>query len=188
MSWQMSLAGQKFRRQRIFYLMFWVLGTASILSSRLAYGDIEADAFISDSFTSTVTVINTRTREVIRRSIPLGSTKAVPSGVAITPEGRYVYIADQAGNTLSVLDARTYQVIGTIPVGNGPVGVAVSPIGEFAYVTNQFDNTVSVIVSHQAVVTQLYLTVQMKVGRTESRLGRAVNTLTSPTQTRTKYR
>jgi YVTN family beta-propeller protein/autotransporter-associated beta strand protein len=137
--------------------MFWVLGTASILSSRLAYGDIEADAFISDSFTSTVTVINTRTREVIRRAIPLGSTKAVPSGVAITPEGRYAYIADQAGNTLSVLDARTYQVIGTIPVGNGPVGVAVSPIGEFAYVTNQFDNTVSVIVSHQAVGNPIVL-------------------------------
>jgi YVTN family beta-propeller protein/autotransporter-associated beta strand protein len=157
MSGHMSPAGQNFRRHRIFYLMFWVLGTASILSGRLAYGDIEADAFISESFTSTVTVINTRTREVIRRSIPLGSTEAVPSGVAITPEGRYAYIANQAGNTLSVLDARTYQVIGTIPVGNGPVGVAVSPSSEFAYVTNQFDNIVSVIVSHQAVGNPIVL-------------------------------
>jgi YVTN family beta-propeller protein/autotransporter-associated beta strand protein len=151
MSGRISPAGQNFRRQRIFYLMFWLFGTASILSSRLAYGYIEADAFISDSFTSTVTVINTRTGEVIRQSIPLASTRAVPSGVAIGPDGRYVYIADQAGNTVSVLDARTYQVIGTIPVGNGPVGVAVSPSGKFAYVANQFDNTVSVIVSRQAV-------------------------------------
>jgi YVTN family beta-propeller protein/autotransporter-associated beta strand protein len=157
MSWRISTAGQNFRRQRIVYLMFWALGTALILSSRLAYGDIEADAFISDSFTSTVTVINTRTGEVIRQSIPLGSTRAVPSGVAIGPDGRYVYIADQAGNTVSVLDARTYQVIETIPVGNGPVGVAVSPSGKFAYVANQFDNTVSVIVSHQAVGNPIVL-------------------------------
>jgi len=157
MPWRISTAGQNFRRQRIVYLMFWALGTALILSSRLAYGEIEADAFISDSFTSTVTVINTRTGEVIRQSIPLGSARAVPSGVAIGPDGRYAYIADQAGNTVSVLDARAYQVIETIPVGNGPVGVAVSPIGEFAYVTNQFDNTVSVIVSHQGVGNPIVL-------------------------------
>jgi YVTN family beta-propeller protein len=68
-----------------------------------------------------------------------------------------VYIADQAGNTVSVLDARTYQVIETLPVGNGPVGVAVSPRGKFAYVANQFDNTVSVIVSHQAVGNPIVL-------------------------------
>jgi YVTN family beta-propeller protein/autotransporter-associated beta strand protein len=154
---RISTAGQNFGRQRIVYLMFWALGTALILSSRLAYGEIEADAFISDSFTSTVTVINTRTGEVNRQSIPLGSTRAVPSGVAIGPDGRYAYIADQAGNTVSVLDARTYQVIQTIPVGNGPVGVAVSPSGEFAYVANQFDNTVSVIVSHQAVGNPIVL-------------------------------
>lgn len=154
---RISTARQNFRRLRIVYLMFWALGTALILSNRLAYGEIEADAFISDSFTSTVTVIDTRTGEVIRQSIPLGSTRAVPSGVAIGPEGRYVYIADQAGNTVSVLDARTYQVIQTIPAGNGPVGVAVSPIGKFAYVTNQFDNTVSVIVSHQGVGNPIVL-------------------------------
>jgi YVTN family beta-propeller protein/autotransporter-associated beta strand protein len=154
---RISTAGQNFGRQRIVYLMFCALGTALILSSRLAYGEIEADAFISDSFTSTVTVINTRTGEVNRQSIPLGSTGAVPSGVAIGPDGRYAYIADQAGNTVSVLDARTYQVIQTIPVGNGPVGVAVSPSGEFAYVANQFDNTVSVIVSHQAVGNPIVL-------------------------------
>ena len=67
-----------------------------------------------------------------------------PAGVAVTPDGSKVYVAN-LNNSVSVIDTATNAVSATIPVGNGPVGVAFTPDGSKAYVANQFDDTVSVI-------------------------------------------
>ena len=47
-----------------------------------------------------------------------------------------VYVANETGNTVSVIDAATNTVTATVPVGAEPNGVAVSPSGN-VYVTNQ---------------------------------------------------
>ena len=77
-----------------------------------------------------------------------------PSGIAVTPDGRRVYVTN-LNNTVSVIATATNAVSATISVGNGPVGVAFTPDGSKAYVANQFDNTVSVIatVSNTVVAT-----------------------------------
>ena len=57
----------------------------------------------------------------------------------IGPEAGDFYVANYAGNTVSVINPATNTVIATIPVGSGPDGVAVSPTGPEAgdvYVTN----------------------------------------------------
>jgi YVTN family beta-propeller protein len=67
-------------------------------------------------------------------------------GVAITPDGKYAYVANNHGTTVSVINTATNTVIGPpIAVGNSPVGVAVTPNGKYVFVTNNSDNTVSVI-------------------------------------------
>jgi YVTN family beta-propeller protein len=109
-----------------------IVGTASALAQ---------NAYITNAADSTVSVISTATNTVIA-TIPVG---VGPSGVAVTPDGSKVYVAN--GNTVSVISAATNTVIATIPVhGTGvPRGVAVTPDGKKVYVANLSDNTVSVI-------------------------------------------
>jgi YVTN family beta-propeller protein len=75
-------------------------------------------------------------------TISVGSNE--PNGVAVSPNGSKVYVANYSGN-VSVIDAATNTVSTTIPVGANPNGVAVSPDGSKVYVTNVDSNNVSVI-------------------------------------------
>jgi YVTN family beta-propeller protein len=68
--------------------------------------------------------------------------------------GTQVYVANNGGNTVSVIDTSTYTVVGSpIPVGTTPVGIAITPNGAYAYVVNQNSNTVSVISTATNAVT-----------------------------------
>jgi YVTN family beta-propeller protein len=73
-----------------------------------------------------------------------------PSAVAISPDGRRVYVPNagsgaMAGNTVSVIDTATNTVIATVLVGFGPSGVAITPDGGHVYVANGAADSVSVI-------------------------------------------
>ena len=78
----------------------------------------------------------------MKATIPVGSE---PSGVAVTPDGSRVYVANVTSNSVSVIATASNTVAATIPVGSFPTGVAVTPDGSTVYVANLFDNTVSVI-------------------------------------------
>jgi len=88
-----------------------------------------------------VSVIETVTNAVIA-TVPVGFS---PFGVAVTPDGSKVYVANSSSNTVSVIDTVTNAVIATVPVGLGAAGVAVTPDGNKVYVANEGSNTVSVI-------------------------------------------
>ncbi len=64
---------------------------------------------------------------------------ASPGGLAVTPDGKQVYVANpgesKANGTVSVIDTATGVVTATIPVGVGPGIVEISPDGKQAYVT-----------------------------------------------------
>ena len=51
-----------------------------------------------------------------------------PWGIAITPDGRYLYTANGPSNDVSVIDTESNQVVATIPVGERPWGVVI--VGE----------------------------------------------------------
>lgn len=74
-----------------------------------------------------------------------GDGSAFPLGIAVTPDGSLLMSANDAANTVSVIDTSTQQVVCTIPVGHYPYTVAVAPNGKRAYVTNWDDASVSVI-------------------------------------------
>jgi len=66
--------------------------------------------------------------------------------IAPTQASEFVaYVANQADNTVSVIDTTTNTVVSTIPVGNSPQGVAAGLDGAFLYVANKADNTISVV-------------------------------------------
>jgi YVTN family beta-propeller protein len=68
-----------------------------------------------------------------------------PSGVAVTPDGSYVYVTNQSDDAVVVIQTSDNSVIDTISVGDRPNGVAVTPNGSYVYVTNWWDNTVYTI-------------------------------------------
>src|SRR6266567_1058279 len=67
-----------------------------------------------------------------------------PAGLAVTPEGRRLVVADQLADAASVVDIAT-GTTQTVAVGHDPYGVVLSQDGRTAYVTNQGGNTVSVL-------------------------------------------
>ena len=65
--------------------------------------------------------------------IPVGS---YPFGVAINPDGNYVYVVNQRDNTLSVIQTSDNTVVDTIYVGPSPLKLAITPDGRYVYVTH----------------------------------------------------
>jgi YVTN family beta-propeller protein len=66
-----------------------------------------------------VSVIATATNTVLGSPIPVGNH---PFGVAVTPDGSKVYVANQLANTVSVIATASDTVTGSpIPVGQSPV-------------------------------------------------------------------
>ena len=73
-------------------------------------------------------------------SIPLplankpGRTNDIPTGIAVSPDGKSVYVALNVGNKLVEVDSASGNVLRTWTVGNAPFGVVLA--GKKAYVSN----------------------------------------------------
>ena len=68
-----------------------------------------------------------------------------PVGIAVNPNMKKVYVANEYSNTVSVLDTETDMVKSSIKVGIFPYGIDINPLNNRVYVTNRGSNTVSVI-------------------------------------------
>lgn len=95
----------------------------------------------SDFFIGTVSVIDTAT-DTVTATVQV---EKEPSGIAVSPSGTKVYVANYGNDSVSIIDTATNKVIGTVEVGSYPNGVAVTPDGKKVYVANQGSNNVSVI-------------------------------------------
>jgi YVTN family beta-propeller protein len=90
---------------------------------------------IVDTVTNTVATVQVETT-------PFGATL---TGIAVTPDGKYVYLSNQASNSVSVIDTVSNTIVKTISVEYSPAGLAVTPDGKYVYVSNNVSNSVSVI-------------------------------------------
>jgi YVTN family beta-propeller protein len=79
-----------------------------------------------------------------------------PTGLAVTPDGEDVYVANTNDNTVSIIDTFTNTVIDTVRVGNGPWGIAVGAGGKYVYVTNSDADTVTVILTADRSIVRTY--------------------------------
>jgi YVTN family beta-propeller protein len=71
-----------------------------------------------------------------------GKVNPFPAGIALTPAGDRLLVADQQADALSVVDLAT-GVVHTTAAGHRPYGVVVTADGHSAYVTDQGANTVA---------------------------------------------
>jgi YVTN family beta-propeller protein len=68
-----------------------------------------------------------------------------PEQVAVSPDGRRLFVASEDSGLLFVLDARTGVAVARLEVGGEPEGVAASPDGRIVYATSEEDGTVAAV-------------------------------------------
>jgi YVTN family beta-propeller protein len=96
----------------------------------------ERRIFVTNFGAASVSVIDVRAwRTTATIQVPAG-----PHGIALSPDGRWVYVACPTGGAVAVLDAASAQAVGTIvlPAGAQPYSVAVSHDGRYLYVPDNF--------------------------------------------------
>ncbi len=75
---------------------------------------------------NTVAVIDTSTNQVLKTiAVPTG-----PHGLAVTPDGHFVYVSSDGDTKVSVIDTSTDTISQTIEVGKSPNGLTLTPDGK----------------------------------------------------------
>ena len=64
-------------------------------------------------------------------TVPVGGT---PFDMAITPDGKYVYVANF--ENVLVINTATNKVVATVVTEKSPIGIAITPDGKYAYVAH----------------------------------------------------
>ena len=79
-----------------------------------------------------------------------------PLNLALTPDGKELWVTCEAAREVSVVDVVTRKKIAAIPVGGQPNEVCFTPDGKRAFVSNRLDDNVSVVdVESRKVVATL---------------------------------
>jgi YVTN family beta-propeller protein len=100
-------------------------------------------AFIPSESVGELNVVDTSGGNVIKTlTLPAGSR---PMKVRVSPDGNKVYVSNGRAGTVSVVDAHTYEIVGSIKVGTRPWGLAISPDGKFLYSANGPSDDISVV-------------------------------------------
>src|ERR1700722_4610455 len=73
------------------------------------------------------------------------TSTGLPLGMAVSPNGKFVYVACRDGGAVDVINAATNKVIASIATGNGTSYAAITPDGQTLFATNVNESTVSVI-------------------------------------------
>ena len=88
--------------------------------------------------------------------VPVGQE---PRGIAITPDGATILVANSASASISVINAASLTITATIslPTGSSPYGIAITPDGNRAYVANYLPSgSIFVIdIAGQSLVTTI---------------------------------
>jgi len=109
---------------------------------------------VANSQANTVSVINTGSNTVVA-TIPVG---AFPVGVAIAPDGAFVYVVNQIDQTLSVISTFLKAVVAGVQLSGNCRNIAISPGGAFVYLPDQTRSVLVVSTATNAVVGTITLT------------------------------
>jgi YVTN family beta-propeller protein len=102
-----------------------------------------AIGFIPSESKGLLNVIDTATPKVLTSiDLPGGSR---PMRVRVAPDNSKVYVSDGRAGTVSVIDTKTYAVVGNVKVGTRPWGIVLSPDGKYPFSANGPSNDVSVV-------------------------------------------
>ena len=98
--------------------------------------------FVSNGNNDGISVIDTQRDTVIAEIFlqldeRLGNLRGhIPFGLALSPDGTRLYVAESGINAIAVIDVNSFEVLGHIPVGWFPSKLAVTPDGTKLIVAN----------------------------------------------------
>ena len=102
-----------------------------------------AIGFVPSESAGEVNVIDVAKASVIKTlKLPDGSR---PMRVRVSKDDSKVYFSNGRAGTISVLDGRSYELVGTLKVGPRPWGIGLSPDGKYLFAANGPSNDVSVV-------------------------------------------
>jgi YVTN family beta-propeller protein len=98
-----------------------------------------ATVFVSKSSSKQVAQISVGDPPTFVRNLNVGDT---PQGLAVSPNGQFLYVCNTGSNTVSVYDVSVDPPTpaATIPLSGGPIAVTFLPNGTRAYVARQLGN------------------------------------------------
>ncbi|WP_147016885.1 YncE family protein [Methylorubrum extorquens] len=73
------------------------------------------------------------------------ATGKSPSGIAVTPDGATLLVANRESDSVSIIDVGSRRETRHVPVGQHPFGLTLSADGRYAYTANVVSNDVSAI-------------------------------------------
>lgn len=100
-------------------------------------------AWVSAELGGSVTLIDTKRHRTLKR-VRFGPTDK-PVGMALSPDGKKLYVATGRGNGVAVVDTVAMKMIAKIPTGDRVWGLALTPDGRKLYAANSLSNTISAI-------------------------------------------
>jgi YVTN family beta-propeller protein len=106
-------------------------------------------AYVLNVFSGTVTPIRTATDTALA-PIRVGTAGEAPTAMAITPDGKTIYVADWVANphqqgTVVPVRTATDTALAPIKVGDYPISIAITPDGQTAFVANEVSGPVTPI-------------------------------------------
>src|SRR5512132_2032874 len=107
------------------------IGGPNVDESKLPPPDRSADG---------IGVVDVRQRKLVK-TLPSGPD---PEQVAISADGKQVYVANEDAAQLSVIDTSDGHLVQTFKIGEEPEGVTVEPSGKRVWVTSEADGAVFV--------------------------------------------
>ena len=103
----------------------WSRGAAALAAMLVLVASVSAFpaeaapfAYVANTTSKHFQLINTATNIVVKTQ----RAGSAPFGVAVAPDGRFVYLTNPLSNTVSVVRPDGSGTIATIPVGSFPLG------------------------------------------------------------------
>ena len=108
-------------------LAAWVRGATLQSAPKL---DLHARIIQTNAAGDDVHIIDPATNKVVGHITGI----EVGHGAAATPDGRWIYVSNEANSTLDVVDARTLRVTSNVPLTGHPNNISISRDGRRVYV------------------------------------------------------
>ena len=103
-------------------------------------------AYTANIPAGTVTIVDLEKRRKLKDLAVSGR----PEGIAVSPDGKTLWVADLEGARVQIFSTRAIEMgrptpLAVVPTGKRPIRVAFSPDGRFAVTSNFLDGTLTVI-------------------------------------------
>lgn len=135
-------------KKKLFVFIALCLALLAVLPAGAANNGVgpKGAVVIANRGSGSISVIDARTDALIGTfNLPPGANAPEPMYVTHSNKGGYVFVGDRANSRVVVFDDATYDVVGTVPAGNGVFHMWSDPLDRQLWVNNDVDNTATVI-------------------------------------------